>query len=59
MMIVENKKLTDDEIAQYCQSVNELLTSINERSATKKGKKTVEAVEEDHITEDEDILALL
>jgi hypothetical protein len=56
-MILKNKKLTDDDITQYCQSVNQLLDSINERSVKKKGKKPVK-VEEDYITSDEDILVL-
>jgi hypothetical protein len=39
MMRVKNKKLSDDDISQYCESVEKLLGSINERSVTKKRKK--------------------
>jgi hypothetical protein len=52
-----NKKLTDDDIAQYCESVERLLETIHERSTTKKGKKTKE-VKEDYLTSDEEMLVL-
>ena len=58
MTILKNKKLTDDDIAQFCQSVDTLLASIHERSVAKKGKKTVKVEEKDSITSDEDILVL-
>jgi len=58
MTILKNKKLTDDEITQYCQSVDTLLASIHERSVSKKDKKTVEVVEKDYIPSDEDMLVL-
>ena len=58
MTILKNKKLTDDDIAQFCQSVDTLLASINERSVAKKVKKTVKVGEKDSITSDEDILVL-
>jgi hypothetical protein len=57
-MIVKKNKLTDDDITQYCQSVNKLLASINERSVAKKGKKPVEIEEEDYTASDEDVLVL-
>jgi hypothetical protein len=57
-MILKNKKLIDDDIAQYCQSVDKLLYSIKERSVKKKGKKPVEVEKEKYITSDEDILVM-
>ena len=57
-MIVKNNKLTDDDITQYCQSVNKLLAAINERSVAKKRKKPVEIEEENYTTSDEDVLVL-
>jgi len=57
-MILKNKKLTDDDITQYCQSVDTLLASIHERSVAKKGKKTVDVVEKEYIISDEDMVVL-
>jgi hypothetical protein len=48
-MRVKHKKYTDYEINQYCQGVEKLLGSINERIATKKSKKRVDVEEEDNV----------
>ena len=56
-MILKKEKLTDDDIIQYCDSVEKLLEEIKERSITKKRKKAVE-VEKDYATSDEDVLVL-
>lgn len=57
-MRLKNKKLTDDDIAQYCKGVEELLSAINEKSAMKKSKKPVGKGAEEHVSEDEDALVL-
>ncbi len=54
-----NIPYTDEEINQYCESVEKLLTKIKEDSLTKKRRKVREVIiEEEHITADEDELVL-
>ncbi len=50
-----NKKslFTDEEIEQYCQSVEKLLVDINDRKASKKTKK-VKEIKEMYVSSDED-----
>jgi hypothetical protein len=59
-MRVKNKVFTDNEINQYCQGVEELLKAINERSDTKKPKKSVivEEAVDDTVMSDEEYLVL-
>lgn len=50
---------TDDEIKQYCESVEQLLMKIKQDSLAKKRRKVKEIEsEEQHIPEDEDELVL-
>ena len=53
----KNKKFSDDDISQYCESVEKLLERIHEKSTTKKRKKTVKAAEE-RVTSDEEMFVL-
>jgi hypothetical protein len=53
----KNKIFTDNEIEQYCQSVEQLLAKIKERSVARKSKKTVKA-KDDYETSDKDNLVL-
>jgi hypothetical protein len=53
----KNKIFTDKEIEQYCQSVENLLAKINERSVSKKSKKTVKE-KEDYMTSGKNNLVL-
>jgi hypothetical protein len=53
----KNKILTDKEIEQYCQSVEQLLEQINERSIAKKSKKKVKG-KKDYMTSDEDTFVM-
>lgn len=52
------KKLTDDDIKQYCESVDRLLSSIKERGPKKKSNKPVAAEDEDAELYDEDIFVM-
>ena len=55
----KNIPFTDDEINQYCESVEKLLVKIKEDSLTKKRRKVREIeVEEEPIPVDEDELVL-
>jgi Na+/phosphate symporter len=55
----KNMPYTDEEINQYCESVEKLLMKIKEDSLTKKRRKVREIeVEEEHVTADEDEFAL-
>jgi len=55
----KNKPYTEDEIREYCESVEKLLIKIKEDSLAKKRRKIREIErEEDHIPEDEDELVL-
>ena len=49
----KNKQLTDTEIDQFCQSVEDVLTKIKDRTPPKKSKKPKK---EDLSTFDKDIL---
>jgi len=44
---------TDEEIEQYCQSVEKLLINIKDNSTAKKSKKEKE-IKEDYLSSDED-----
>jgi hypothetical protein len=57
-MRLKKKKLTDDDIAQYCKGVEELLSSIHEKNVAKKKKKPFGRRAEGHVPEDEDALVL-
>lgn len=55
----KNIPYTDDEINQYCESVEKLLVKIKEDSLTKKRRKVREIeVEEEPVPVDEDELVL-
>lgn len=63
-MRVKYKKYTDDEISEFCNGVEKLLSSINERIVTKKRNKgaQVEDIAEDEdeaFTRDEDMFVIL
>lgn len=59
-MRVKNKTFTEDEINQYCLSVDKLLKSINEKNDTKKPRKriVVEEEQEEKVMSDEDLFVL-
>jgi hypothetical protein len=55
----KKRPFTDDEINQYCESVEKLLVKIKEDSLTKKRRKAREIeVEEEPVPVDEDELVL-
>jgi hypothetical protein len=52
-------KFTDDDIDRYCQSVEALLTSINDRSSVKRRKKVVKTEEVHSSFVDNDLMSRL
>lgn len=55
----KNKQFTDADIDQFCQSVEEILVKIKDKSSTKKGKKVkVKDLLISEVDLDDDIVSL-